>query len=259
MTDASDPDNDFFERHFHGRAELAEELQQRGFSVDANIVAATALDALAEVWLHDFQGERTAMEQELGGKVPPSIRMARFVKRFAVGAPHVGKVAVVLFAEDWKKYVSTAANEVDGLLAPRRPRLPGELPHAHLDITADDLLLECPALSAKPLAVALIEEYEYPALLYRFVRSPFVHFGTSSRRTHGFTRGEEVLYMPLAQGTTLGISVGVVTAWLRAAATGYVAYCNQRRVRPATNIEPAQQAEGALEARWKRVASAVTP
>jgi hypothetical protein len=64
-----------------------------------------------------------------------------------------------------------------------------------------------------------------------------------------------VFYMPLEKGMTIGISVGVVTAWLRAAATGYVAHCGREGIRPATNIEPAKQAEEALESRWRRVAA----
>jgi hypothetical protein len=252
MTDTSD--NAYFERYFHDRAELADELSAGGRSIDANIIATTALDALGEVWLHDFAQERAAMEQALGGKVPPSIRMARLVKTFGVGAPHVGKVAVILFAEDWKRHVNTAVGDADALLKPRRPQVRGELPHAHLDVPRDELLRECPAISAEPLLVSLLEEYEYPALLYRFVRSPYVHYGTSSSRTHGFTRGEEVFYMPLAKGTTIGFSVGVVTAWLRVAATEYVAHCTRLGVRPAADIESARQAEDFLESRWKRVA-----
>ena len=123
MADTSD--NEHFKTYFHLRADVAEDLHKQGFEVDANIAATTALDALAEVWLHDFPRERAAMEKEVGGKIPPSIRMARLVKRFAVGAPYVGTVAIFMFAEDWKKNVPASAADADALLAPRRPRLPG--------------------------------------------------------------------------------------------------------------------------------------
>jgi hypothetical protein len=245
-------DNEYFKNYFHLRADLAEELHQRGFTVDANIVATTALDALTTVWLHDFPTDRVAMEKDSGGKVPPSIRMARLVRRFAAGASHVDKVAVFMFAEEWKKNVPASVTDADALLAPRRPTLPGEFPHAHLDVSRADLLRECPAIVDQPLLAALAEEYEYPALVYRFVRSPFVHYGTSSGRTHGFTRGEEVFYMPLKHGTTIGIDVSVVTGWLRAAATAYVAHCTTHGVRPATDIESGRRAEEALASRWKR-------
>jgi hypothetical protein len=253
MSDTSD--NEYFARYFHDRADLADELAGREFSVEAHILASTALDALGEVWLHDFPDEREAMEQELGGKVPASIRMTRLVKRFAVGSAHVGKVAVVLFAVDWKKHGTPPATDADALLTPRLGRVRGELPYAHLDVSREELVRECPAISASARLTALVEEYEYPAVLYRFVRSPFVHTGTASKRTHGFTRGEEVFYMPLVQGMTIGIAVGAVTAWLRAAAASYVGECNQRGIRPATDIEPARQAEDVLESRWKRALS----
>jgi hypothetical protein len=119
----------------------------------------------------------------------------------------------------------------------------------------DELLEECPAIARQSLLLALAEEYEYPALLYRFVRSPFVHFGTSSNRTHGFARANEVFYMSLEKGLTIGIGIGVVTGWLRAAATGYVSHCIMHGVRPATAIESARQAEDALASRWKRLAA----
>ncbi len=118
-----------------------------------------------------------------------------------------------------------------------------------------ELLRECPAIARQPKLAALTEEYEYPALLYRFVRSPLVHFGTSSSRTHGFVRGDEVFYMPLAHGTTIGIGIGVVTGWLRAAVYHYVALCEQHRVRPATGIDAGRGGEERIESKWKAVAS----
>jgi len=247
-------DNEYFTRYFHERAAVADDLAAHDRSVDANIIATTALDALGEVWLHDFPLERATMEKEVGGVVPPAIRMARLVKRFSVGAPHVGKVAVVLFAVDWKRLVPADAADADALLGRRWHRKHGELPYSHLDVPRDDLVHESPALAA-PAFARVIEEYEYPALVYRFLRSPFVHFGTSSKRTHGFARGDEVFYMQLAKGMTIDFRVGLVTGWLRAAATAYVAHCNREGVRPATGIEPAQQAEDALESRWKKVAA----
>ncbi len=222
-------DNEHFKSYFHMRADVAEDLHKAGWTVDANIVATTALDALAEVWLHDFPGQSKTIQKLLGGAVPPSIRMARLVKRFAADAPHSDKVAVLMFAEDWKKNVPAATADADALLAPRIPKHRGELPHAHLDVSREELFQECPAIPHQPLLAALVEEYEYPALAYRFLRSPFVHYGTTSDRTHGFTRGIEVFYMPLKKGTTIGISLGVVTGWLRAAATNYVSLLHGTR------------------------------
>jgi hypothetical protein len=251
---ATPTDNDFFVRHFQDRADLAEELHGRGFTVDARIIASTALDALGEVWFRDFPDDAQAIAKEVGGAVPPSIRMARLVKRFAAGAPQVDKVAVVLFAEDWKKNVPRSTVDADALLEPRRPKLPGELPHSYLDVSKDELLRECQPISSAPALVALVEEYEFPALLYRFVRSPTVHSGTSSNRTHGFAQRDEVFYMPLAHGTTIGISLGVVTGWLRAAVMAYVSHCAGLGVRPATAVNAGRQGEDALKAKWKRVA-----
>lgn len=244
----------YFASHFHDRAALGEELHQRGFAVDAKIVVATALDALGEIWLHDFAADEAALRKESGGTISSARRMARLVKRFAVGAPHHDRVAVVLFAEDWAANVPAAAADAEVLLAPRRPQMRGEFPHAHLDVSAQEVMRECPALSGQPALQAILEEYEYPALFYRFVRSALVHYGSGSRRTHGFTRHDEVFYLPLGHGTTIGFGIGVAAGWLRTAVDGYVALCTRENIRPATSIDSGVKGEKDLRAKWDHVA-----
>jgi len=248
-------DIEYLAGHFHDRAALGEERHQRGFTVDAKIVVSTALDALGEIWLHDFPADRAALEKELGGTISPALRMARLVRLFAAGAPHHAKVAVFLFAEDWATHVPAAAADAEVLLAPRRPQMRGQLPHAHMDVSAQEVMRECPAISGNPMLQAILEEYEYPALFYRFVRSALVHHGTGARRTHGFTRGDEVFYLPVERGTTIGFGIGVAAGWLRAAVDGYVALCTQENVRPATDMDSGAEGEDRLRARWQRIAA----
>ena len=246
-------DNEYFERFFHDRAVAADDLHERGFRVEANIVATTAIDALAEVWLHDFPMERQVMDAEFRGRVSPAIRFTRFLKRFAAGAPHTQKVAVVMFADDMKRQAPTLRDLADTILAPRGGSLPGELPRAYLDISKHELLRTYPVIVEVPGLAALVEDYEYGALLYRFVRSPLVHFGSGSQRTHGFTQKDEVFYMPLERGLALGFGIGVVTSWLRTAATAYTTMCTNAGIRPATNLETGREGEDRLAARWERI------
>jgi hypothetical protein len=245
---------DPFERYFHDRADLADELSGRGHVFEASVLATTALDALAEIWVHDFPTEAKALDVEAGGRVSGSIRMARLVKSFAPAESEAQKVAVVCFAEDWKRHVPGATATVDAILQPRVGKMRGELPHSHQDVPRAALLAECPAIAVGTKLAALVEEYEYAALLYRFYRCPTVHLGGSAKRTHGFTRNEEVMYMPLYGGfTSISFGPKLVTRWLRTVATGYVAACDAAGITPAKDLDPGTREEENLRIKWSKI------
>jgi hypothetical protein len=161
---------------------------------------------------------------------------------------------VVCFAEDWKRHVPAAAAVADALLKPRLGKVHGELPHSYEDVPQSALLAECPAIGSATRLAALVEEYEYAALLYRFYRCPTVHLGGNARRTHGFTRNEEVMYMPLYRGfTSISFGPQLVTRWLRAVATGYVAACFGAGVIPAEDMDPGDREEENLRSKWSKL------
>lgn len=243
-----------FERYFHARAELADELVAAGYGIEGCGLATAGLDALGAIWFHDFPAAERELGRASGGAVPSGTRMARLMQRFAPGEHLASRVAVVCFAEDWQRYAPATASPAEALLERRLGTMRGELPHAHEDKSIDDLLSECPAINTQPQVRALLDEYLYPAILYRFYRCPMLHVLGRARRTHGFTVGEEVMYMPLHAGfTSISFGPRLITRWLRAATSGYVRACAQAGLRPATDIDPGADGEDRLRARWERL------
>lgn len=250
------------EAFFHRKADLIDELAQAGRRDEVTILATTALDALGAVWFSDFPEVESSMKQECGGKPPLSLRMARLMATFVPGDPEAAKVAVVCFAEDLLRYKPELTWLAGKLLDPRCPERDekglhfGELPRSYLDKTRAELLEECPELTDSPGLPALIEEYTYPAVLYRFFRCPLVHMASGSNRTHGFASGKEVMYMRFNPSEITAISFGpqLLTGWVRSVASGYVAACVEAGRGPAGNVDAGKDAEGWLEGRWKRLA-----
>jgi len=245
---------DPFEKYFLDRATLAERLADSDFRLEGMTLAANALVALGEIWLHDFPTVASSFATEFGGRVSDSIRTARLVKKFAAADADAGKIAVVCFAEDWKRYRPVDAAIADRLLAPRMGTHRGELPHSYQDVTWDELAKECPEIVSIQGLRALGEEYEYPAVLYRFWRCPLVHLAAAAHRTHQFTVGDEVMYMPLHEGyTSISFGPRLVTRWLRTVATDYVATCARESVIPAKDIDPGAAQEATLRGRWLKI------
>lgn len=241
--------NEFFADHFERRATLAESLEV-AHPIPARMIASTALDAIGETWMHDFPSDRAALAADLKCKedrIPSSIRMAHTVRRFAPGALYVGKVAVVRFAEHWKKYMPAAAAHADALIHPRLPLMPNHLPGHEVDSTKEELLRECPALVGSP-AERMIEDYEYPAFVYRYVRCAHVHLGRSAPQAHGFAADEEAFY----NGSAFAVGLQVITSWLRHAAEGYAAYCSASGVECGKNIDAGETAEKLLKSAWEK-------
>jgi hypothetical protein len=187
-----------FEHYFYKQAQLADEIVASGSVSAAYTLATSSLDALAEIWLHDFPEVEEKFKQEFHGKVPASIRLARLLKQFIPNDPCVSKVAVVCFAEDWKHYLPQDSNIADQLLSKRinQDHTVGEdeFPRTFLDKSRDELAKECPELARRSELLALAEEYEYGALLYSFYRCSLVHVATNSKRTHFYAKGEEIMY-----------------------------------------------------------------
>lgn len=252
--------DDPFEHYFYKQAQHADELVALGSSPAACILATSSLDALAEIWLHDFPKVEEKFNKEFGGKIPSSIRLARLLKQFIPNDPHVSKVAVVCFAEDWKHYRPQDSYIADQLLSKRINQDPifagHELPRAYLDKSRDELAKECPELAASSGLLALAEEYEYGALLYTLYRCSLVHVGTNSKRTHGFARGEEIMYywsFDSSGKVTIGFGPNLITRWLRNVVSGYVQACHQAGIIPADNINAGINQEDRFKRFWNKL------
>ena len=250
--------NDPFEHYFYKRAQLADDMAASGSIVDAYTLATASLDALAEIWFNDFPDVKRKLESELGGNVPSSIRLARFLKNFVSADPRVSKVAVVCFAEDWKYHRPRDAHIADQLLSKRLSDNPNshELPKSYLDVSRDELAQECPDLATRPCLFDLLEEYEYGSLLYTFYRCPLVHLATGSGRIHGFARGEEIMYYwssHKGDRITIGFGPNLFTRWLRSVVSGYVQSCQKEGIIPADNLDAGTSQEERFKRRWNRL------
>jgi hypothetical protein len=237
-------------------------LASSGFVEDSRILSVTSLDALAEIWLHDFPIKKIQLERQLGGKFPASIRFTRFLKEFIVNDPTVEKVAVACFAEDWKYHLSQDISLAERLLSKRfgnnsneflRAR---EMPKSYLDVSRSELLLECPQITTRSDLFNLLEEYEYGALLYSFYRCPLIHLSTQSNRIHGFAREREISYKYSSDGNgriTIGFGPKLITDWLRNSVSKYVQACHQEDIIPAHGIDGGASQEERLKKRWNRI------
>ncbi|OUL22311.1 hypothetical protein [Nostoc sp. 106C] len=251
---------DPFEHYFYEHAQWLEEA----WSVTAaNTLATSYLDALAEIWLRDFPDAKKKLEKDNSGKPPASIRLARFLKQFIPNDPDVNKVAVLCFAEDWKHYRPQDAHLADQIINKRVNKDPNnifygnEVPKAYLDVPRDELAKECPELAANPDLLALVEEYEYGAILYSLYRCPLVHTATNSNRTNGFVgREERSMYYWSLDGSgrvTIGFGTHLITRWLCNAVTGYVQACHEAGIIPANNIDAGSSQEERFKKLWSKI------
>lgn len=102
----------------------------------------------------------------------------------------------------------------------------------------------------------IAQEYEYGALLYRFYRCPLVHSSKNSDRTHGFARGERIMYYWSdvdPDRTTIGFGLNLITRWLRTVATNYVQFCREQAIIPAENLNAGLSPENNLKERWSKL------
>jgi hypothetical protein len=244
-----------FRDYFNKQADLADELWRTNRAINCYITATAAIDALAELWQSDFPAEAQALSTEFGGgKVPSSVRMARFVRKFAADS-RASKIAVIRFAEDALRFAPTIArSELTALLDSRCAAEPNTVPPSDRDVDLAALSLEAPVLLANPAVRRLVEEYFYPALLYSLYRCPMVHTLGWSRQTQGFARDDEVMYMKIeADFTSIGFGPDLVTHWLRASLQGYLDLCARAEVKPAGNVDPGAEHEQRLRRKWERL------
>jgi hypothetical protein len=239
---------DPFEEYYHRRADIADKVEDLGHTHDALILAATAFDAIAAAWARQFPAD----QKEPGvGNISEAIRAARLMKRFAPRTPHAGRIAVICFAEDWKRHGNGGA-DAEQLLA-RRVTKPPELPGSDGDVLIDTLIAECPLIDSTPELRSLVEEYEYPALFYRFYRSARAHNGQGAWRTHQFVRPDEVSYLPWRRPVmSIGIGTKVVTRWVREVASGYAEACKAAGREAADDVDPGASGEELIKGRWAR-------
>jgi hypothetical protein len=251
--------NDPFEHYFYQRAQLADEMADSHCLPEAYTLATASLEALAQIWFHDFPDVKRKLEKELGGTVSGSIRLTRLLKNFCSHDPRVEKVAVICFAEDWKHYRPQDAHIADQLLNKRLSDNPikelrsYELPKSYLDVSRNKLAQECPYLANHPELFKLMEEYEYGALIYTFYRCPLVHSATESGRTHGFSRGEEVMYLEGKDRIAIGFGLNLVTRWLRNVVSSYIQSCQKEKIVAADNLNAGNSQEKRLERLWKKL------
>ena len=241
-----------FENYFHRRATVADQLYSQGDTVDARILATTALDALAEIWLDDFPKIEKKLNQCYGGGIPASIRLSQLLKHFAKEDRDASKVSVVCFAEDWKLHRSQDSDLANRLLDERLNYYFQQLPQSSCDLSLTELEQECPQIAQKELR-RIAEEYEYGALLYKFYRCALVHSSTSPDRINGFARGEEVRYswsQVETNRTTIGFGCNLITRWLRIVATNYVQFCREQDVIPAEKLDAGMEPERRLRDKW---------
>lgn len=243
-----------FRDYFNAQADVADELYRNDHTINCYMTATAAIDALAEIWQSDFPADATALRREFSGTVPPAIRMARFVREFAAD-PRAEKIAVICFAEDALRFKPTIApSEVAALLRSRIESEPGVLPRADLDVDLAALALEAPALLGNPEVRILLERYSYPALLYSLYRCSVVHTLGWSKRTHGWVRNDDVMYIKdESDFTSIGFGPDLVTHWLRASLSGYLDECARVGVEPAGNIDPGAVYERNLPNIWRKV------
>lgn len=256
------PDPATFERYFHDRADLAEQLYRNGWRHEAVLIATVALDALANIWEHDHKLQRTNGAN----------RLAQFVQQYA-GDPETKKIAVVFLAEDMLAFGHPRLHEVARRLLVARHVNPSKevapsfefqaSPLAHLDCEWNALAVEEPDLAPENgIRKLASERYAYPALLYTLTRCAVAHSLTRGSRTSDFSRDDsddEISYFPPyeASGRTRPISqkVGLrrVTTWLRTAATNYAAECEELDIKPAGGFDANAKSLRHLYSAWKNL------
>lgn len=249
-----------FENHFHKRVEVADKLADSGSLIESLILSTTALDALAMIWLHDFPDTKKALDKEYGGGISESIRLTRLLKKFAADDPDARKVAVVCFAEDWKRYYPQETDIADQLLNKRCGTTPSKRnwmrPSSYLDIPIESLADECPLLDVYPKLRRVAEEYEYGAMLYKFYRCTLVHYSISSGRIHSLACGENIKYHWSFQNpdqTAISFGPNLITRWLRCVVSNYVKFCRETSIIPAKDLDSGAKPEYTLKTLWGKL------
>lgn len=115
--------------------------------------------------------------------------------RFASYARTTRTIAVVLFAEDLRRYGPSRLNPLAQRLLVERnadqPTMTGlefrEMPHAHKDKDWSALVVEERSLGREPAIAKMAEHYTYPGMVYRLVRCASAHALSSGYRVNDFS------------------------------------------------------------------------
>lgn len=245
-----------FKNYFFHRANIVDGLAINGELTCSQILATTALDTLAKIWSHDFPESEKKLKKYYGQNYSEAIRLSLLLKAFAQSDPDASKIAVVCFAEDWKRYRPAETSLANQLLDKRLSDDPYELPKSYLDVPIDKLKEECPQIVQNQKLLRIAEEYEYGSMLYKFFRCPLVHSSKSSNRTHGYTREEEIMYhwsdVDIGQ-TTVSFGPKLISRWLRTVARSYVQFCQHKGQIPANNLDAGLIPEKKLKERWENL------
>lgn len=251
-----DEDCKFFCKYFIKRADISDGLVKGGATTDALILSTTTLDALGKIWQHHFPEEVHRLALTYGGGLSDSQRLAHLLKQFARADKHANKIAVVCFAEDWKRVAPQRSEFIDSALLLHRSLEcePLESPRAYLDTSLDQLLAQHPEIAGDPILVRVAQEYHYGAILYRMYRCPLVHSSLHSSRTHGFVRNEEVSYWRQSgEKTRIGFGPLLVTRWVRQVASGLAEKCIKSSISPCSGVDPDIEQERRLSALWEKL------
>lgn len=254
------PTPDQFESYFQKTADKAEELFACGFRTEAFLVATVAIDALAQLWRHDFK---------LTGEDGP-LNFAAFVDQFA-GDPRSRLVCVVFLAEDMLTHSTTRLHPAAQRLLEARAAWAGpkprevhsrECPHAHRDASWADLIVEEPSLAGETSLQSVARYYTRAALAYRLYRCGPAHAFSRGSRTSGFSdiKGDdEISYFPpyrsggFVRPISLKIGIRTFTGWLRSAATNYAAECIASEKTPGFGFDASATSLANLTKKWKSV------
>ena len=256
-----DEDCKSFRDYFFKRAEVSDRLAQGGSTTDALILSTTSLDALGKVWAHHFAEEANQLASAYGGGLSDSQRLSHMLNKFTEPEDNANNIAVVCFAEDWKRAAPRKSSFIDSILLLDRVSAcePRESPRAYLDVSLDDLLKQHPEIADEPGLARVAQEYHYGAILYRMYRCPLVHSSLHSSRTHGFARTQGVSYWRQSgEATRIGFSPLLVTRWLRQVAAGLTHKCIHSSINPCSGVDPDAEQRPRLSVLWKKVDSNVT-
>jgi hypothetical protein len=251
-----DEDCKSFLDYFFNRAQISDGLTQTGSTTEALILSTTSLDSLGKIWAYHFADEASQLASAYGGGLSESQRLAHILKKFTGTEDIANRLAVVCFAEDWKKADPQKASFIDSTLLAQRALEcePRESPRAYLDVSLDELLAQHPEIEVDPRLIRVAREYQYGAILYRMYRCPLIHSSLHSCHTHGFARNEEVKYWrKSAVKTSIGFGPLLVTRWLRKVAEGLVHKCILSSINPCLGVDPDVEQDRRLSNLWSTI------
>jgi hypothetical protein len=251
------PTPEAFASYFVERADLADELFNRGFQTDAFLIATVAIDSIGAVSRHDFA------QPYQGGP----LSFTAFVNAFA-SDPATDQLCVVFLAEDMITFGSPRLHAIARRMLQKRAADPTvevteltfrESPHAYEDVTWADLVKEEPALAGELELEKIARHYTRAALTYRLYRCGPGHAYSRGSRTSGLADprdNDEISYSPahMVRGVkrpiSLHIGLHTLTRWLRTSATNYAKQCRAAGKAIAAGFDASSDSLENLKDKW---------